>query len=428
MPAPMPACYRCPMHCTSRRSPAPALVLLVAVAACGDEGSAGSASQGGADAGGRDASGAVGGQGGGAGAAGTSASGAAGTSASGAAGTSGSGGGGAGSPGGTAGLGASGGFAGVGASGGSGGVGASGGSAGAGGSDDIPGGGTILFEERFDDANFGARGWYDGSSGTIDTTERAPGSTSSYQCAFAPGATGCTSGTPARHLLTATETAYLSFWIKFSPSWVGSGRAYHPHMMHFINDLDSRWVGPAHTHLTTYVEVVGGRALLALQDSKNADLACLLRNDGSFVGCGGDFATYAFTEDRSVCACNGIVGDLDGKDCFPNGNGTWYSSRSWSSPNAFVDGPGPNAKTDWHFVEVYFEMNSISGGIGVPDGKIRWVQDGRTLISSDAILMRTGARPTLAFNQFAMLPYIGDGSPVAQSFWIDDLVVATARP
>ena len=73
-------------------------------------------------------------------------------------------------------------------------------------------------------------------------------------------------------------------------------------------------------------------------------------------------------------------------------------------------------------------MNSIQNGVGVPDGQIRWVQDGTTLISHDAILLRTGAHPTLAFDQLAMLPYIGDGSPIAQSFWVDDMTVATARP
>ena len=33
-----------------------------------------------------------------------------------------------------------------------------------------------------------------------------------------------------------------------------------------------------------------------------------------------------------------------------------------------------------------------------------------------------------AFNQFAILPYIGDGSPVTQRFWVDDMTAATARP
>ena len=34
------------------------------------------------------------------------------------------------------------------------------------------------------------------------------------------------------------------------------------------------------------------------------DLSCIPRNDDSFVGCDGDFDAYAFTEDRSVSACN----------------------------------------------------------------------------------------------------------------------------
>jgi len=42
--------------------------------------------------------------------------------------------------------------------------------------------------------------------------------------------------------------------------------------------------------------------------------------------------------------------------------------------------------------------------------------------------LRTGAHEGLAFNPFAMRPYIGDGSPVVQSFWVDDLVAPTARP
>ena len=64
----------------------------------------------------------------------------------------------------------------------------------------------------------------------------------------------------------------------------------------------------------------------------------------------------------------------------------------------------------------------------MPDGKIRWVQVGKTLISHDKILFRTGTHAMMKFNQFDMLPYIGDGSPVDQTFWIDDLTVATARP
>jgi hypothetical protein len=43
--------------------------------------------------------------------------------------------------------------------------------------------------------------------------------------------------------------------------------------------------------------------------------------------------------------------------------------------------------------------------------------------------MRTGVHPTMQFLKFLFGMYIGPpGAPVAQTFWIDDLTVATARP
>lgn len=295
------------------------------------------------------------------------------------------------------------------------------------GSPDIPPG-LVLFEEHFDDDAFASRGWYDGARGTIRRSEHAPGSAAAFECAFVIGAQSCAGGTPARRQFQPSETVYASFWLRFSTNWVGSGRGYHPHMFHFINDLDVDHVGPARTHLTTYMEVVNGRAVLALQDARNVDPACVLRNNDTFVGCNGDPGGYRFTEARSVASCNGLAGEVQGRDCFPTANGGWYSSRSWTAPGAFTDTPGSNDKADWHFVEVYFAMNSIRDGRGVPDGRIRWVQDGRLLIRSDRILFRTGQHPTLRFDQFAMLPYIGPGSPAAQTFWVDDLTVATGRP
>lgn len=325
-------------------------------------------------------------------------------------------------PGGSAGS-ASGGAGSAGSSGAAGTAGQSGSAA----SSAIPGGGKVIFEESFEDADFAARGWYDGSAAALSTSEHAEGK-SSFECQFAQGASSCSGGKPARHPVTASSSVYLSFHIKFSDNWVGSGKPYHPHMFHFITDADMQYVGPSHTFLTTYTEVVQGKALLALQDSKNVDLNCILKNDDSFVGCNGNFDTYKFTESRSACSCNGLQGFLDGHDCFPNGDGTWYSSRSWHADAAFTDQPGAAFKGDWHFVEVYFELNTVKDGAGVPDGKIRWVQDGKSLISSDQILFRTGIHPDMMFNQFAMLPYIGDGSPLVQTFWIDDLIVATAKP
>jgi hypothetical protein len=53
--------------------------------------------------------------------------------------------------------------------------------------------------------------------------------------------------------------------------------------------------------------------------------------------------------------------------------------------------------------------------------------NGQLIIDRHDILFRTGARPAVQFNQFLLTPYIGDGSPVDQSMWIDNLRVGTAR-
>ena len=263
-----------------------------------------------------------------------------------------------------------------------------------------------------------SRGWYDGPSGTITG--------SAFECAFAVGATSCTGGKPARHPITPSDRVYVSMMIRFSANWVGSGRAYHPHMFHFTTNKDGTYVGPATSHLTLYVEVVGGRPMLALQDSLNVDPACVLRNNDTFVGCGGNFATYPFTENRSVASCNGLSGDVDGRDCFSTGTNTWYSARAWDTAQPwFTDTAGPAYKADWHRLEAYFELNTIQGGVGVPDGKIRLRMDGQTVISSDRMLFRTNQHADMVFNQFLMLPYIGDGSPVVQSFQVDQLKVGT---
>lgn len=325
-----------------------------------------------------------------------------------------------------AGGGGGGGGGGVGGGGGGGGAPADAGTGGGAGAGDIPPG-TLLFAEDFDDANFAGRGWYDGPSGTISTADVSPGGgAGSFQCDFAPMATGCTAGKPARHRITPSERVYLSLRLKFSPTWVGSGRAYHPHLFHFTTNQDGDYVGPSNSRLTLYVEVVGGRPMLALQDSRNVDPACILRNDDSFVGCNGDFSTYAFTENRSVAACNGLAGDVDGRDCFSTGTNNWYSARAWDTPQPwFTDTAGPRFKGDWHHLEAYFQLNTIQAGRGVPDGKLRLRMDGQTVVSSDRVLFRTNQHPDLAFTQFLFLPYIGDGSPVAQSFWVDQLKVGT---
>lgn len=168
-----------------------------------------------------------------------------------------------------------------------------------------------------------------------------------------------------------------------------------------------------------------------MQDSKNVDPNCILRNNDNFVGCNGDFESYVFTENRSASSCNGLIGYFDRRDCYPSSNSThgYYSSRSWAADSVyFRNDPGPYYKNDWHKIETYFELNTIDAGIGIPDGKIRYWYDGQLLISSDNILFRTGAHPDMLFDQLFYGPYIGVGSPVDQTWWVDDLTLADGIP
>ncbi len=289
---------------------------------------------------------------------------------------------------------------------------------------DIPNG-TLLFSESFEDTSFNARGWYDGAAApTLSTDVPTGGGTRSYEARFAMGATNAP--TPARHQFTGSERVFIRMWLKFSPNWVGSGVAYHPHMFHLTTNKDGMYIGPANSHMTTYLEVVGLRPMLALQDARNVDTACILRNNDTFVGCNGNFSTYVFTENRSVAACNGLRGDVDGRDCFDNGGGNWYSARYWRTPSDwFSNTAGPRYKADWHRFEAYYQMNTIQNGVGQTDGKLRLWIDGEKVLSYDRILFRTNENADMVFNQFLMLPYIGPGSPVAQSYFVDELRVAT---
>lgn len=286
---------------------------------------------------------------------------------------------------------------------------------------------NILIFEDFETGDFAAKGWYDGF-GDQRTDEEFKNGLYSYEGHFAQGAT--TSGA-GRRLFTPTDRVYMSYWVKYSSNYIGSGVGYHPHEWSILTNEDWIYQGPADTYLTTYIEQNAGRPILALQDSKNVDPNCILLNNNSFVGCNGDFNTYPFSEYRSVCSCNGLIGEVDRRDCFSSPGSThgYYSARAWAADSIyFRNTPGPYYKNDWHFIETYFEMNSIEAGIGVPNGKIRYWYDGQLLITSDSILFRTGIHPDMKFNQLFYGPYIGVGSPVDQTWWVDDLTLADGIP
>ncbi len=273
---------------------------------------------------------------------------------------------------------------------------------------------VILFQEDFEDTEFASRGWYDHLKGKLTTAEHVEGSTASLECKYLLGERGAEGGSPGRHLFEETDEVYLSYYVKYSANYIGSGKPYHPHEFHFITNANHKYVGPAYTHLTTYIEHNGGTPLLAIQDAENID------EDNIGV----DLTNV--TEERSVAGCNGSSDGYYG-DCYQSGN-VHNNGKQWKAEmKYFSDNPGNFYKNDWHHIEAYFKLNSIADGKGLTDGIVQYWFDEVLIIDHDDVMMRTGQHPDMMFNQFLIAPYIGPGSPVEQIMWIDNLLVATSR-
>lgn len=282
-----------------------------------------------------------------------------------------------------------------------------------------PPSGTILFQEGFENTSFAARGWYDNTSPSTSTVEHTPTSTRSLQMTFNSGATSPVNGGAMRMLFAAQPAIYLSYWVKYSTNWVGSGSGDHPHEFHFMSNLDGDFDGPSENWLTLYIEQNyqnGGIPRLAVQDNLaiNTSFGTPPHN---LIG---------VTENRSTCGCNGVIETGLQTECFAQA--PWYNDKRINdSAVRFQPTAGPGYKNNWNFVEAYFKLNTISGGIGQADGVAQYWFNGAQTINRQDILYVTGARPTLRFHQFLIAPFISDGSPATQTFWVDDLTVATGR-
>lgn len=281
---------------------------------------------------------------------------------------------------------------------------------------------SILLIEEFDNSNVGSRGWYD-QTGTVDiVTSDFAGGGGCLRASFGSGGTQPAWQT-LRHLLTATDKIYVSYWVKYSSNWVGSGESFQPHEIHLLTDLDGDFDGLSDTFGTTYIEHVyssGIIPVLAFQDNKNINVgASVFRTGGGTIS---GIDVVANTETRSIAGANGGIEDGLTWENFAFGTSVGYYNRKW------LQGAVAYQRNTWNFVEVYFAMNTISGGVGQHNGTMRlWVN--KTIIHDrNDIMFRTNQHPSLKWKQIVFAPYIGDGSPVAQNALFDHLTVATGRP
>jgi len=238
--------------------------------------------------------------------------------------------------------------------------------------------GTVLFFEDFENPITGGScpspgtGWYDLRSPRI--VSASPRLGSALEMTFDADSQTPNTGL-GRHLFTPSDSVYLSYWVKYSDNWVGSRGSSHPHESSFLSDVDGNCVGGAGSQLSVLIE-----------------------------------QNHCVRTNSNVCpvAETGMIPRLIAPPRF---------ERPPDSSDLFTDDAGPRYKGDWHFVEVYLEMNSAGGD---------WLDDDLFIDLQDVVFRSVG-QDSFLFGQFFIAPYIGVGSPITQTMWVDDLTVATSR-
>ena len=243
--------------------------------------------------------------------------------------------------------------------------------------------GRVFFSESFENADLAKRHWYDGTRFRIVGGALAGNGCLEYEWTdHNPKVQGSSA---VRHLFEPSDEVAVRYYLKLSKGWGWSGRNYHPHLTHFLTTENSKWHGPAASHLTLYIEPVGGKLRLAAQDIQNAD------------------TPHGLTQ-----------GPLKG-----GYNGEFYDSKQV----LFDD-------DQWHCVEAYFKLNTLSlaGDRTNRNGIVRGWFDGKLVVERSDVIFRSTDFPRMKFNQFLMAPYFGPGLlPHAQRLWIDELAVGKKR-
>ena len=278
---------------------------------------------------------------------------------------------------------------------------------------------NLLFSEDFEDSNYLNRGWYDGTHFDLVSSEHENGAQSA-RFAFAQGATSWTGTTGAmRKLFTSSDAVYVDYYIKYSAGWREQTGGFGHHEIHVATDADNDYTNLAFTHTLGYIEHWGTSGSstplsphLTLQDGANIDQSKINVN------------LTASTENRSTNGCNGLLDStfFDSVSCYDSGGGEYWNGKTKGASSQTM------SLNAWHHVQAYFKMNTITANKGNADGTLAYWLDGVQQFRSDAVLFRTNQHSTMKFNQFVIAPYMGNGAPVTQTFYIDNLKVFSGIP
>lgn len=282
----------------------------------------------------------------------------------------------------------------------------------------------VLLSEGFEDNGFLSRSWYDAPEVYTIPVVSSGYSGNCLQLTFSNGGTNPTQFATGslRKLFTASDTIYIDYYIKFPAGWQEQSGGYGHHEMLITTDVDTNedpYTSLAFAHGMGYIEHWGTSGSstsltphMTFQDGANINQSQI------------DVDLTATTENRSVAGCNGLLDSsfFDYINCYDSGSGTYWNGKLKAGTSQSM------SLNAWHHVQAYFKMNSISGGKGIADGTMAYWLDGVQQFRSDAVLFRTNQNATMKFNQIAIAPFMGNGSPQSQSFYIDNLNIYDGIP
>lgn len=268
-------------------------------------------------------------------------------------------------------------------------------------------GNTYISENFVADGFSGS--WYDNVDVAVNPQEGAI-SSGALEYRYLENSEYPLSGRISRHAIPATAQVYLRYYIKYSNNWLGSNLPYHPHEFYLLTNKDSDWQGPGVSRLTVYFEQNAGQYRVNLQDSNNIDQSRI----------GSDLSDVS--ESRAVAGCNGSIDGVVAS-CYSAGS-DYRNEKVYRATDGYLY-QGNLGLSQWHLVEAFVKLNSIDDNKSADDGEIKVWIDGQIVLDLGNVLFRTQHHADMMFDQFLIGPYIGGGgSPIAQSFWVDDLVVA----
>ena len=232
---------------------------------------------------------------------------------------------------------------------------------------------------------------------------------------WASAATSPTGFTTIRNNLSApTDEFLIEYYMKFDTGWQGSGQAYHPHLIHLLEAGSTAYQSLNTNDSSLYFEAQSDTSS-PYNNHVTIEYQDTLRVNTDHGTPPQDLTNT--TETRSATQCNTpyTSSGATNYDCYSDG-GYYHSSNEWKATATITE-------NTWVKIQTYIKKNTFTAGVGNFDGIIKSWVDGTLVIDKTEVLFAANAYSDTEWRQIVLAPYIGDGAPISESMWIDELGV-----